>query len=454
VNKSMLRFAAALGVLAIVAAPVGAATKKTTKTTKKKATATTAATTAAPSTAAPSTAAPAAAAPAGVAKPSGSTIKVGLLSAETGNASSAYKNAPAVAKVWEKWVNAEMGGVGGHPVEVVTADDKNTAVDAQAQAKDLIENKGIVGIVLQDSTAEAALVSYIGEKKFPVIGGSANNASAGIGHGQSPYYFMTATGGNGAGEAPVVIANVLGQKPYTAAVCAEVAACAAGAKLAEVKAAAIGLPYAGVLTVLGSAPNYTAECLEIQSRVAAYSRTAGYVSIGLAPTAMSRLINDCVRQGYQGYFGASANTASEAILDTIKVDGLRMGGYVNGFPWWSTAAPVKNFRDMMAKYDKKAEYRDPTSTSTWAALELFRKAMAKAPATVTKDDVLNAYWDIKGETLDGLLPGPVTYTQGKPSTLLQCFWPFKYEKKTFSTLTIDPANKGNGASGDLKSYCA
>jgi branched-chain amino acid transport system substrate-binding protein len=460
VNKSMLRIAALVGVSAlVVVGPAGAAAKKkaAAKPAKKPAvTATTiAATTPPPAATTPPPSATTPPAPAAAAKPSGSTIKVGLLSAETGNASSAYKNAPAVGIAWAKWVNETQGGVGGHPIEVITADDKNNAADAIAGAKDLIENKNVVALVVQDSTAETGIAAYINEKKFPVIGGSANNGSlvAGNAHGMSPYYFTTAPAGLAAQESPVVIANFLGQKPYTAAVCAEVAACAAGAATAANKAKATGLEYAGVLTVLGSSPNYTAECLEVMSRIAGASRTSGYVSIGLAPTAMARLINDCVRQGYGGFFGASSNTASEAIFDTIPVDNLRIAGYVNGFPWWSTAAPVKNFKDQMAKYAPKAEYRDPAATTTWSALELFRKTMSKASANVTKDEVLTAYYKIKDENLDGLLPLSLTFTEGKAAPLPNCYWAYKYEKKSFTTLVLDAKTTGNGQTGDLRTYC-
>jgi hypothetical protein len=168
---------------------------------------------------------------------------------------------------------------------------------------------------------------------------------------------------------------------------------------------------------------------------------------------MARLINDCVRQGYGGFFGASSNTASEAIFDTIPVDNLRIGGYVNGFPWWSTAAPVKNFKDQMAKYAPKAEYRDPAATTTWATLELFRKAMAKASANVTKDEVLSTYYKIKDENLDGLLPMSLTFTEGKAAPLPNCYWAFKYEKKTFATLVLDGKTTGNGQTGDLRTFC-
>jgi branched-chain amino acid transport system substrate-binding protein len=448
-NKSVMRFAALAGATALVfAGPVGAAKKTTKKTTKKVAPTTAAPTTVAPApTAAPVTTA----APTVVAKPTGAAVKIGFLSAETGNASSAYKNGVGVVNTWAKWVNAEMGGIGGRPVEIVSADDKNTGADALAAGKDLVESKNVIAIIIQDSTAETALSSYMTDKKFPVIGGSANQALSGVGHGTSPYWFPTATGGTAGAESPAIIANKLGQGPLTTAVCGEVPACAAGSILSANKAKEFGLAYAGNIPVLGSSPNYTAECLEVQSRIAASTRSAGYVSIALAPTAMARFIKDCIRQGYQGYFGSSANTSSAPILETL--DGIRVAGFVNGFPWWSDAAPVKNYRDVMKKYDAKQEYRDPTSTSSWAALELFRKTMNKAGAPASKDDVLKAYWNIKDENLDGLLPKTTTYSEGKNQTLVNCYWPYTFLNGKFTQLLLDGTKTGNGQTGDLRTYC-
>jgi branched-chain amino acid transport system substrate-binding protein len=443
-NRAVMRFAALTGATALVfAGPVGAAKK----TTKKKPAATT--TTAAPVTIAPTVAPTTVAAPAAIAKPTGAAIKIGFISSETGNNSSSYLTGAGVAKVWAKWVNEEMGGIGGRPVDVLTVDGKNTAADDQAAAKDLVESKGVVALVLQDSTAESSLETYIGEKKFPVIGGSANNAAAGLGHGRSLYYFTTASSGPVIGEAPAIVANKLGQGPLTTAVCGEVPACAAGSASAEAKAKALGLSYAGNVGVLGSSPSYTAECLEIQSRNAASTRTAGFVSIALAAGAMARFVRDCNRQGYQGYFGASGNTAAESVVD--KIDGLKLAGTLNGFPWYADAAPVKVFRDLMIK--SKVEYRDSTATTTWSTLELFRKVMNKAGAPASKDDVLKAYWGVKDEVLDGLLPKPVTYTEGKPSPLLNCYWAYNYTNKKFAQLVLDGTKTGNGQTGDLRSYC-
>ena len=186
-NKALRRFAALFAASAFVlVSPALAAPKKVTKKPVKATVKTTPKTTATtvPATTVPATtasAAPVTTKDATPAKPAGSTIKIGLITAETGNASSAYKNAPIVAKVWEKWVNTEMGGVGGHPVEVVTADDKNDAAGAQAAAADLIDSKNVVALILQDSTAESGLQTLINDRKFPVVGGTANNAAAGIG---------------------------------------------------------------------------------------------------------------------------------------------------------------------------------------------------------------------------------------------------------------------------------
>jgi branched-chain amino acid transport system substrate-binding protein len=443
-KTSVLRIAALAGIAALMAGgPVDAVAKKTTKKTVKKAT-----TTKKPIvTVAPVTVA-AVTTVAGPVKPSGDSVKIGLISSETGRNSSSYRTAKPVAEAWAKWVNEEKGGIGGRPVEIIAIDGKADATATIAAAKELVENKGIVALVLQDSGAESTLPSYIEEKKFPVIGGSANNATS-AGHSKSPYYFTTATSGPGSSVAQIYVAKKLGQAPFSAAVCSEVAACELGAKLLEGEAAKAGLKYAGVLKISASQPNYTAECLEIISRIADVGRTAGFVQVSQTVESTNRFVKDCNRQKYEGYFGASNNSVTEAALDGL--DGLRMGGILNGFPWWSEAAPVKQFKAAMGTYAKGFDFRDPTSTSTWTALELFRKVNPKAPAN--KDDVLKAYWAVKNETLDGLLPKAVTYVQGQPTPYLSCMWGFNYTNGKFATLQIDDSPSGNGETGDLRTWC-
>ena len=53
------------------------------------------------------------------AAPTGTPIKIGLVYSETGRTALTYGMTDGVANAWAEWVNTEMGGVNGHPVEIV-----------------------------------------------------------------------------------------------------------------------------------------------------------------------------------------------------------------------------------------------------------------------------------------------------------------------------------------------
>jgi branched-chain amino acid transport system substrate-binding protein len=80
-------------------------------------------------------------------------------------------------------------------------------------------------------------------------------------------------------------------------------------------------------------------------------------------------------------------------------------------------------------------------------------ATPPAADQVTKDDVLAAYYALEGETLDGLLPGPVTFTEGDgPQPGMPCGFPISFADGEFTTTTYGDES-GNGATGDLQSFC-
>jgi branched-chain amino acid transport system substrate-binding protein len=154
-------------------------------------------------------------------------------------------------------------------------------------------------------------------------------------------------------------------------------------------------------------------------------------------------------------FGAASQSVIPKVFD--EVDGLKMAGTIHGFPWWSTAAPVQKYLGVMKGYLSKSDYDGQTyantsATNVWTSLELFRKVNTKLSDTPTRAEVTSAYHTVKDETLDGLLPQPISYPDGKPTPPINCFWSWKYTDKKFTT--VEPEGKsGNGQTGDLATSC-
>jgi branched-chain amino acid transport system substrate-binding protein len=107
----------------------------------------------------------------------------------------------------------------------------------------------------------------------------------------------------------------------------------------------------------------------------------------------------------------------------------------------------------MAKYAPSVDYRDDTSTAMWAALQLFKAALATSTGPVDAAAVTKAYDSLRGVTLDGLLAQPVTFTAGKPAPLVNCFWLYKLQNNVYTSAgSIGPS--GNGVTTtDLRSSC-
>ena len=179
-----------------------------------------------------------------------------------------------------------------------------------------------------------------------------------------------------------------------------------------------------------AAANYTAECL------GAVSAGVDFYQMSTSADVALRIVKDCQDQGFKGTFGASGGTAD----DTLIGSGADWAGGINGFPWWSNNPAVKEYRDVMTA--AKVKFGAPTITGMWANLQLLRKSLSKAGASVTRADVIAAYNSISGEDLGGLLPQKVTFTAGKTSSPVNCVWVY-----------VLKADKFTSPEGDLTPHC-
>lgn len=372
--------------------------------------------------------------------PSGEPIKIGFAVALSGVQSGTTDSALAVAEAWAEYANAQ-GGVAGRPVEIVSADTKSDPAAGQAVVKDLVD-EGAVAMIVLDNIAEAAAVPALQQAGVPLLG---------IGYSTEVFSKLPNVYGNTTTIPAVVTSQVLASRAlglgtFAAMSCAEAPSCAQADLIYRPTSEALGLRYGGLLTIAASAPNYTAECLAL------IQDGMEYIQLSTPASTSIRAAGDCKRQGYEGTFGVSAGTAAQREME--KVDGAVFAGNFHGFPWFADAPPAQAFRDAMEQYSPDTDYRDPTSTASWSALELFRKAMADVQGEVTAETVSAEYGKISDETLDGLLPQPFTFTAGQPSPKIDCFWLYKYTvgDENPELLPVQ-GESGNGAQGDLASSC-
>lgn len=330
-----------------------------------------------------------------------SPIPIGVMSEQSGPAQSADMYPQPVAQAWAKWVNSN-GGINGHPVQVYYGDSKGDPATGQAQVQQLVQTDKVVALVGEADSTDAAWAAYMTKSGVPVIGGSGLAPD----WTTSPDFFQTAMIPQQYHRLDAVAAKSVGGKSMTLAVCAEVATCAQAGQIVQPVASKLGITYNGTLEISSTAPNYTAQCLQMKSS----GSQVLYALISPAPTI--RLYQDCAQQGYEPYIGADAEGLTQALT---KVSGLKVIGVMQGFPWWTSDAPVKQYRDVMTANGNTNDYQASTATAAWAALQLFRQALSNAGATVTAQDVKNALYAMPATDLGGLLPEVVKYQATAPT---------------------------------------
>jgi branched-chain amino acid transport system substrate-binding protein len=352
----------------------------------------------------------------------GSPIVVGAMFSETGVASEVDAAALQVLEAWAKHTNA-TGGIGGHPVELKVEDTRNDPSQGVSLAEEFIADEDITAVFLASNGVEGAVGPLFAESDLAVTGVGYNPTV----WSALPNFYTVATTFPASINLMAASAAAVGAENAALVACVEGPDCLSAAELFETASEAEGLEYTGALQVAAQAPNYTAECLRM------LDEDVQFAQLNLASETAGRLVTDCLRQGYDGWFGASLGTVAPKLY--ADVPGIRLAGGIFGFPWWSDAAPVEEFRAAMEEQDVSDEvYGNPHSTAVWAAAELFRAALAGVDeeTEVTRAMVQEGYGTIQGETLDGLLPQEISYAAGEPAPPVNCYWLYSYEDGEFS----------------------
>lgn len=394
------------------------------------------------STVAPVATDPAAPETTAVAAPSGNPIVIGALVDMTGLAAPT----PYTEKVLNAWADQvnSNGGLGGHPVQIEIEDTKGDAAGAVAQLDSLLAKDPQV-IFIAATSVEAALAAPLAASGVPVIGtgftpalwggeitafgiSCSNDEGSPLPCAPANSFPLTTTFG-AVVDMQVVNALNVGATKLVQAACAEVEACAQSAPILQATAGSLGLEVAPLALISASAPDYSAECIGfIQEGV-------DFIQMGVGAATAVRIATDCLDQGYEGWFGASAGVAGGELLE---IEGIRLAGTLNAFPWFAEGAAAQDYRDVMEGAGiPEVEYSSSAYTGAWTALKLLEKAFENAGFTAEQDvtaaDVLAAMYTITDETLEGLA-SPVTFTEGEPAGPRNCFWPFVLENGAISTV--------------------
>ena len=343
--------------------------------------------------------------------PSGTPITIGVMVATTGPQASSNSQGATVAPAWASYVNQQLGGIQGHPVQVVVRDEGSDPAKAQAAGVSFANDKNVVGLVVAEDSVLSTYATDAVKSGLPVVSGTANTAP----WYSTPGLFPTTTDVMSGVTAQVDVAkDAAHAKVFAQVYCAEIAQCAQANSIMQARAAKDAMRFTA-MSVSASSTSYTAQCLSLQSQ------KADYVQLNIASSVGAKFISDCQQQGYNPTWGTSEQAIGPDLLNTPDVTAY---GPAFAFPSVANAPPVATFRTAMKDYAKDSNWQEGTASYTWQGLEIIRKALTAPTTPLTRAGLQAGLYALNGETLGGLLANKLTFTEGKATSYgsLPCYF--------------------------------
>ena len=338
---------------------------------------------------------------------------IGSVGTLSGPAGGALKPQVDGMQAWVKWTN-DRGGVKGHPVNLITADDGGDTARHRALVQEFIERRGVMAFLHNaGGVSGQGSVEYLSGKGIPVIGGD----TASEYFNTNPNYFP---------QAPTSSRMLLGMLGATAnlmipekktklgvVACTEAQICRDADRIWAEQAPAYGLAvvYRGKISV--AQPDFTAEC------IAARSAGVQVMMLATVGAGMRRVAASCARQGIKLTYSLAAPDTQSDMADDPNFNNAAFVGF-NGFPWTVGSTPATTeFHDVITKYLRVKPA--PPHTLGWVSGKLFEKVASTVTGAPSTQALLEGLWTIKNETLGGLTV-PLTYTKGQPAQMPVCWF--------------------------------
>jgi branched-chain amino acid transport system substrate-binding protein len=317
---------------------------------------------------------------------------------------------------WAAYINAH-GGINGHPVDLIVKLEPGNLGVALADVKALVSD-GVVAIIDHEQSDDASWVAYAEQQKIPIF----VSTFPSIAMLNNPLAFSSGASEEIGGDEIVLGAKLSGATKIGILYCAEAPGCAQ--IVPEIKAAAQqigGMDVVAATSVSSSAPNYTAQCLSLQSAgaQAIYIATANGTALSVA--------GSCAQQGYHPHIVALDAGFSDSFAKAPGTDG--MIGATSNYPWFLTGAPgAQEMHDAVNAY-APGLLDDPNVEGTvivdWTLGELIVEA-AKAggvgtSAPISKSALLAGVYKLHHTNVGGMAP-TLTFTQGKAQPAQQQCW--------------------------------
>ncbi|MDQ2650997.1 MAG: ABC transporter substrate-binding protein, partial [Actinomycetota bacterium] len=359
----------------------------------------------------------------GVAVPRGEPIRLGSVGTTSGPIGGALAPGVRAAQAWAAWVNAN-GGIAGHPVELIVADDGGDPARHRSLVQQFVEDRGVVAFVHTTAALSGqSAVSYLEGKRVPVIGSEGGSPW----FLTSPMYFpqmpsdtrLAASFGN----LMASLGRPSGFTKVAVVSCAEAQGCASATDQAGFDQAGLEVVYRARASL--AQPDYTAPCL------AAKNEGAQMLFVALDGQANQRLADNCAAVDYRPLLVHSAQSTTPAELRRPSMDGAYVGQ--STAPWFQTSIPAVAEYDRVLKTFAPSVVSDGSAIQGWVSARLLEAALRKASDPTTSAGILEGLYAIQGDDLGGLTY-PVSFTAGAANNagvMPACYWVVRVQRGAF-----------------------
>jgi branched-chain amino acid transport system substrate-binding protein len=314
-------------------------------------------------------------------------------------------------------VNAK-GGINGHPVNLLIADDGGNESRSVSIVQDFVENKHAVALVNYSGGSAVGVSNYAKSKGVPIIGGNIIEPV----WTQNPMMFPTnaATEGHFWGAARQ--AKNAGVTKIATVFCTEVTACQQSNDTFVKFAQDEGLQVVYQGRISFTQPDYTADCLQMKGNGA-------QVVVPITENSSTvRLAQSCGRQDYKPVYDLQA--VNDGMAQIPEFDNAI--GNLAYFPWFlhSGSPALDEYVQALQKYaPNNVTYGVDVQGGGWMAGKLFEQAAQGVSDNPTSQEILEGLWKMNGETLGGLLQGGVarTFTRDQPTPETYCVYATKIQ---------------------------
>jgi branched-chain amino acid transport system substrate-binding protein len=330
------------------------------------------------------------------------------------------------AKAWVADVNSR-GGLGGHRVRLINADDGGNPNQALALTKRMVEEDKVQAFfAVHAPTTLQAVTPYLEQKKIPAFGTCPCNPIADV----SPMNFSPQTGELGlAWEHLAPLLTFSDKRKAAILYCREVSLCTdLEQKISKFASqAGVQIAYRGQVSL--AQPDYSAEVLQ------AKNAGAEAVIMVMDNASVIRALRSAHRQNYRPLVSVQRASYDERFLRDggAEVEGVFTAATVAPF---NTAPALTDFRAAAARLLPGV----PLSTQhaeAWATGKMLEVMARRFQAEPTSNDFLEAVYSLRNETVGGLFP-PLTFARdtGHEATN-QCVIPVKIEGGKFLPASND-----------------